>query len=279
MAYRREGIRSAPDLLRSMGRPRDTAAAAAGLDVGYALGLRLRDRHARLGLCHGGNGIGVRAMLCLYPEQRQAFFVGLNMDSETADYEGFNALLLDTLAVPRATLATQGMAAPAAAWDGWYVRLPAKMPAFVYLDILFNPVALTAGAGQLRCCPCWGTRWRWRRFDGRGLYRAPGRMTASHVLLADAQGQAWADGTGTWRRVSGWTVALHLGQPGTGRGRRLARAGGRRRQAVALAAPLSRRRAGARVVTLLCVPLAGAALGLSWQTMGESASPASRWRH
>jgi CubicO group peptidase (beta-lactamase class C family) len=256
------------DLLRRMGRPRDTAAAAAGLEVGYALGMRLRDRHGRLGLCHGGNGIGVRAMLCMYPDQRQAFFVGLNMDSETADYEAFNALLLDALAVPRAAMATQGIAAPPVLWDGWYVRLPAKVSAFVYLDMLFNPVAVTAGAGQLQLRPLLGDRVALTPLKA-GLYRAPGRVAASHVLLADARGQAWADGTGTWRRVSGWAVtalwaSLVSGVAGTlyvlaAGGARLWRA--RRRFAGDALAPAW--------FTLLCVPLAGAALGMSWQTMGE----------
>lgn len=257
-----------PDLLRRMGRPHDTAAAAAGLKVGYALGMRLRDRHGRVGLCHGGNGIGVRAMLCMYPAQRKAFFVGLNMDSETADYEGFNALLVDALAVPRAPSAAQGVAAAAGAWDGWYVRLPAKAAAFVYLDMLFNPIAMTSGSGQLRLRPLMGDTLALTSLGGN-LYRAPGRVTASHVLLADAQGHAWADGTGTWRRVGGTTVALLWASLVAGLAGVLyvlaagsARLWQARRRFVGDAlAPAW--------LTLLCVPLAATALGMSWQTMGE----------
>ncbi len=262
----REFIRA--DLLRQMGRPHDTAAAAAGLEVGYALGMRLRDRHGRVGLCHGGNGIGVQTMLCMYPSQRKAFFVGLNMDSETADYEGFNALLLDTLAVPRVLPVAHGIAVPAAAWGGWYVRLPAKVPAFVYLDMLFSPVVVTADAGQLRLRPLLGDTAALTSIEGH-LYRAPDRVTASHVLLNDAQGQAWTDGTGTWRRISGWTVALLWASLVSGAvgslyvlaagSARLWRA--RRRFAGDALAPAW--------FTLLCVPLAGAKLGMSWQTMGE----------
>lgn len=259
-------------LLRRMGRPHDTAAAAAGLEVGYALGMRLRDRHGRAGFCHGGNGIGVRAMLCMYPEQRKAFFVGLNMDSETADYEAFNALLLDALAMPKARPAPPGAAAHAAAWEGWFVRLPAKAPAFVYLDMLFNPVAVTARNGRLHLRPLLGKPLTLAPVGGY-LYRAPDRVMASHVLLADAQGRALADGTGTWRAVGGWTVlllwvslayglagALYVLVAGSAR---LWRA--RRRfagDALALA-----------WLTLLCLPLAAAAVGVSWQTMGERGVP------
>jgi CubicO group peptidase (beta-lactamase class C family) len=262
----REFIRT--DLLRQMGWPRGTAAAAAGLKVGYALGMRLRDRHGRVGLCHGGNGIGVQTLLCTYPAQRKAFFVALNMDSETADYEAFNALLLDALAVPRIVPAAPAGAAPAAAWDGWYVRLPAKVPAFVYLDMLFNPVELTAGAGQLRLRPLLGGAAALTAGGGH-RDRAADRATAAHVLLADAGGRAWSDGTGTWRRVSGWGVALLWASLAAGLAgalyvlaagaARLWRA--RRRFAGDALAPAW--------LTLLCVPLAGAALGMSWQTMGE----------
>ena len=44
-----------PVLMRARGYANGTEAARAGLRVGYALGLALRDRHQAVGLCHGGD--------------------------------------------------------------------------------------------------------------------------------------------------------------------------------------------------------------------------------
>src|SRR5690606_13076553 len=49
----------ASHLLRAMGRPTTTEAAAAGLtDAGYGLGLNSRDRHGVVGNCHTGTTVG-----------------------------------------------------------------------------------------------------------------------------------------------------------------------------------------------------------------------------
>jgi hypothetical protein len=64
-------------LLRAMGRPVQTEAARAGLEIGYALGLARRDRFGAPGRCHGGSTVGFRAMLCTYPEQGKAYFYAL----------------------------------------------------------------------------------------------------------------------------------------------------------------------------------------------------------
>ena len=76
-----------------------TDAAAAGLEVGYALGLTNRDRHGAVGFCHSGNIVGFRAMLCMYPEAQKAYFMSINSDSETAQYARFDELMTRALGV------------------------------------------------------------------------------------------------------------------------------------------------------------------------------------
>ena len=81
-------------LLDSMGVPVGTEAVHAGLEVGYALGLSTRDRHGALGKCHGGSTVGFHALFCLFPQHKSAFFLSINTDSETAQYDRFHALLI-----------------------------------------------------------------------------------------------------------------------------------------------------------------------------------------
>ncbi|QGZ37691.1 CubicO group peptidase (beta-lactamase class C family) [Pseudoduganella flava] len=257
------------DLLRQMGRAQGTAAARAGLPAGYALGLGRRDRHGRVVLCHGGNTVGFRAMFCLAPAQRAAFLVALNMDSEAADYEAFTALMLDALALPRAVAPRATPAGDAQAWQGWYVRLPAKVPAFVYLDLLFNPVALApAAAGAVELRPLLGAATVLAPAGPR-LYRAPDRITATHALLADAGGTAYSDGFGTWRPVSFGRLLWMWASLAAGLGAlawllvvgtvRLWRT--RRGFLADALAPAW--------AVLLLIPVAGVAVGLAWQTMGD----------
>ncbi|WP_300751252.1 serine hydrolase domain-containing protein, partial [Janthinobacterium sp.] len=84
----------AAPLMAALSNPVGTQAALAGLEAGHGLALATRDRHNVLGACHPGTTVGFRAMLCVYPEQKSAFFVAFNTDSETADYERFNRLLM-----------------------------------------------------------------------------------------------------------------------------------------------------------------------------------------
>src|SRR5690606_23087757 len=88
-----------PALLAALGEPAGTEAALAGLSIGHGLALARRDRHGVVGWCHPGTTIGFRARLCVYPDQGKAFFVAINTDSETADYDRLDALLIRALDV------------------------------------------------------------------------------------------------------------------------------------------------------------------------------------
>jgi CubicO group peptidase (beta-lactamase class C family) len=87
----------APELLAALGGARGTEAARAGLSVGHGLALATRDRNQVIGNCHPGTSVGFQAMFCLYPPERKAFFVAVNADVESADYEKLNKSLITAL--------------------------------------------------------------------------------------------------------------------------------------------------------------------------------------
>lgn len=197
-------------LLMQLARPHATEAARAGLlSVGHGLGLAMRDRHGVVGQCHPGTTVGFRAMLCLFPEQGKAFFVAINADSETADYERFNALLIGALDVERSTpVMPTAHAENLTDWDGIYVPAPNGMSTMAWIDTALNFVHVSTREGRLRIKPFQSDE-RWLLADGGGLLRASDRTTPSHVLLQSSDGQRLlSDGLHTWERASRWRMGL-----------------------------------------------------------------------
>jgi CubicO group peptidase (beta-lactamase class C family) len=189
------------DLLRSMGTPYMTEAAVAGLPMGYGLGLGSRDRHGVIALCHGGNTVGFRAMLCVFREQQKAFFIAINADSETADYERFNALLIDALDVTSSTPQPAGSAPDVRDWEGVYVAAPPRFASFAWLDTVFGFVRLQQDGTSVRLR---SPRFPQKQLIASGglLFRASDRTTASHVLLTSAEGKrVLSDGLQSFEQV------------------------------------------------------------------------------
>lgn len=192
----------APALLRGMGEPVATEAARAGLSVGYAAGLRKLDRHGSVARCHGGNGVGYRAMLCLFPEANKAFFYSINTDSETADYQRFDALFIRALG-----LAAPHPVAPAASrldsgpWLGFYVPSPNRFDTLLLLDTLFNFVRLAGDGNVLQLQPFQGKTIALTP-AGPGLLQAPDKVLPSHALLTSSAGtRVLTNGTQTYEQV------------------------------------------------------------------------------
>jgi CubicO group peptidase (beta-lactamase class C family) len=199
-------------LLRSMGIPNETAAARAGLKPGYRFGLALRDREGRLGRCHAGNIMGYRAMFCIYPEQRKAFFYSINTDGEASNYQRFDAAMMDALRLPRLRPPINGKPAPDLdAWSGGFVPLVSGIALERYADLLNGGVSLEFGptAAMLRVD---GAEPRTLAYAGGHLLRGPERIVPSHVLLLDAEGRAVvSDGLRTYRAIGGGTSLLLWG--------------------------------------------------------------------
>jgi len=197
-----------PALLHAMGRPVGTEAARAGLAVGYALGLATRDRHGVLGRCHGGNIVGYRAMFCLFDDTQRAFFVSVNTDSDSADYNAIDRRLIAALdiAAPSAAAAAGAPAVDATPWLGWYVPAPSRFESLALLDRIGGVQRLVrdAAGGGLRLQAAFGGRGvaLAPAPAGGALLQAQGRITASHALVEDAAGRrAISTGIGNLQQV------------------------------------------------------------------------------
>lgn len=192
-------------LLRQMGEPAGTDAARAGLRVGYALGLRRLDRHGVLAKCHGGNTVGFRAMFCLFPDTQQAFFIAINADNETADYAGFDALLVRSL-MPEEPEPAPGPAPHFASepWEGWYVAAPNRFESFRFIDTVFNPVHVRRSGQSLTLSSLQSAAVTLHHVGG-GLFRAPGKRIASHALTMSSEGRrVIGTGTQSYEQVTLW---------------------------------------------------------------------------
>ncbi|HEX7984794.1 MAG TPA: serine hydrolase domain-containing protein [Duganella sp.] len=179
-----------PRLMAQLGTPTGTEAMRAGLTTGHGHALVGRDRHGQLGYCHPGTTIGFNAMLCVYPARHKAFFVAVNTDSETADYDRFTRVLIDALELPPAAPVVK-RAAPAGDigdWLGIYVPAMHKISNLAWTDIVFNFVRLSWDGGTLRLAPFQGKPTVLTPTGGR-LFTQAGRLDNTHVLLIGDDGQ------------------------------------------------------------------------------------------
>lgn len=208
-----------PALLRAMGRASTTDAAHAGLEAGYALGMKYRDRHGVVGLCHDGSVVGFRSQLCMFPGRTgtqggKAFVIVINTDGDGANTGRFDALMAQTLAIPSPPLAQPARAPPGIeGWQGRYVPAPNRMHSFRYVDFLFDSAHVDWDGHVLRLSPAQGAA-RLLLPTGGMRFTANDRTIASHVLLRGEGGEhLLSDGQRTYRRIPAalyWLVAASL---------------------------------------------------------------------
>ena len=199
----------APELMRQRGRAHATEAARAGLTVGYALGMGLRDRHGAVGLCHGGDAVGFRAMVCAFPEHKRAYFVAFNADVEGADYARIHAMLIETLGVAEKSEVAHSMpGAGLEAWNGLYVPAPSRFQSFTYVDHLFSVRHVKWTGQTLHVRQMQGAPLSLEPAGGN-LFRAPGRVLPSHALLIGDDGaRILVDDRQSHSRIKLWRVVM-----------------------------------------------------------------------
>lgn len=179
----------APSLMQALATPSHTEASDAGLQIGHGLVLVGRDRHGITGQSHPGNTVGFMAMLCLFPQQGRAFFVAMNTDSETADYDRFNALLIRSLRLAPSTPAiAAAVSRDVSDWDGFYIPTPWSIRPFAWVDTVFGFSRAHWDGSSFRLKP-FQSKELVLEPAGARLFRAPGRHDASHVLLTSADGE------------------------------------------------------------------------------------------
>ena len=198
------------ELVRARGRPAGTEAAEGGLVAGYALGLGRRDRHGVVGYCHGGNIVGFVAMLCIFPDERKAFAYSVNTDSETANYGRIDRLLIDALAIARATPPQTANPEPAIVnWLGHYVLSPNRFQSFEYLDTVFGNIKISADGESLTLTSLQKEPRQLRPVGGL-LFSAEDRTTTSHVFMRGEEGETLvSDGFQTYEKVSTAYLVAH----------------------------------------------------------------------
>ncbi len=199
-------------LMRARGHADSTDAARAGLQVGYALGMALRDRHGAVGLCHGGDTIGFRAMLCVFPEHGQPFFVAFNADVEGADYAGVRGRIVDALGVSRPPEpAAPDPPADLNEWAGFYVPSPNRFAGFAWADTTFGFVRVTPDGDGLLWRPLQSKALK-LAYAGGSLFREPDRVLPWHVGVIAADGsRSIANDHQTYERVPvAWLAGLWL---------------------------------------------------------------------
>ncbi|HEX6571241.1 MAG TPA: serine hydrolase domain-containing protein, partial [Steroidobacteraceae bacterium] len=205
----------APAFASALGEPHGTEAALAGLSIGHGLALAGRDRHGVYGSCHPGTTIGFVAMFCVYPEHGRAFFVGTNTDSEKADYDRLNRLLIASLSMPARPTRIERASTPppdVEAWNGVYVPVPKAMSSLAWLDDLFNFVRAEWDGRVLRLTTLQADERVLEPVGAGRLFRARDRDAPSHVLLVGPDGKrVISDGLHSYERTSlarlvfGWT--------------------------------------------------------------------------
>lgn len=186
-------------LLERLATPEGTEAARAGLkEIGHGLALARRDRHGVVGDCHPGATVGFVAMLCVFPRSGHAYFWATNTDSETANNDKLNKVMIDALRIPpRAPMPHALPDLDPLDWAGLYLPAPNNMARFAWVDATFNFVTLQADSTTMRLGG------RELIPVGGNLFRASDRTIPSHVLYENRDGiKLLSNGLRTYEKTS-----------------------------------------------------------------------------
>lgn len=201
-------------LMRNIGIQKQTIASKQGLKSGYAFGAMYRDRHNVAGIAHSGNIIGFHAMYYLFPEDGKAFFISHNMDSESADYEVFNKVLIDYIQiVPQKSevLTAHPSIKETKKWEGYYIPVNPRVEVMKLFDMISAYVHVKAEKEGIL----------WQPFQKKSLvltttnnrlFHMKDRIEASHLFYEDEAGKKYVTtGTLTLTKISGLKIFVLTG--------------------------------------------------------------------
>jgi CubicO group peptidase (beta-lactamase class C family) len=196
-------------LLNQMGNPKSTESFKNGLKSGYQFGLSYRDRYGVVGKFHRGNTIGYRATFYLFPEQKKAFFISFNTESETANYEKFNRIFINHLGITKheEQKTKDNLPTSFKKFEGYYKMNPIRFKMFAYLDLLFNSIKVKLENDKLVIKSI-----QKEDYDlfpvGGNLFRKNDRVKASHVFYKNDNAPMISDGLVTYEKVSSFYLGL-----------------------------------------------------------------------
>lgn len=196
--------------LKAVGKQLRTDAYKNGVPFGDALGAYSRDRYGVVGIAKNGNTLGFTSMIYMFPEYRKAFFIAFNMDSETANYDLFNEILVKYLRLTTHTIieSEQKTESDLNNWDGYYVPILTKVEPFHLLDIIFSHTKVETLKTGAFLIPFQGKK-RELIYQGSHLFSMRDRTNISHVFYKDNNGNLLiTNGISTIKKIYGVKVLV-----------------------------------------------------------------------
>jgi CubicO group peptidase (beta-lactamase class C family) len=196
------------NLMSAIGHTNQTIAARKGLKAGYSFGAALRDRHGVIGITHSGNIIGYRAMIYAFPQEQKAFFISHNMDSESADYEVFNTVLINNLNLSRPEnpiLDSKPLPKDINDWQGYYIPAVNKITVFKILDYIVSFTQFKVENNDITLHPFQNKQTKLIHL-GDHIYKVPDRISASHALYSEGENKFITNGIINLKKVSGLKI-------------------------------------------------------------------------
>jgi len=196
--------------LLKIGKQDSTEAYQHGVPYGYALGAYTRDRYGVIGISVIGNILGFAARMYWFPNHRKAFFISHNMDSETADYDIFNATLVKHLNIKADTpnLAKVKTVNVLNEWNGFYIPVITHVVPFRIVDHVFSFTKVCVSDYGAALKPL-QKKSQQLNYVGNNLFSLDGRMNISHSFYKSENGKLLiTDGISTIGKVSGLQILL-----------------------------------------------------------------------
>jgi CubicO group peptidase (beta-lactamase class C family) len=196
------------EYLKSVANQKLTDAYKNGVPFGDALGAYSRDRYGVVGIAKNGNTLGFSSMIYMFPNDKKAFFIAHNMDSETANYDLFNEALVKHLGLPTHNFITnqQPIENEIANWDGYYIPFITKVEPFGLIDYVFSHTKVETTKSEVLILPFQGKK-KLLIYQGKHLFSMQDRTSISHAFYKTDNGDLLiTDGVKTIRKVSGLKI-------------------------------------------------------------------------
>ena len=170
--------------LNTVGKQQRTDAYKHGVPFGDALGAYSRDRYGVVGIAKNGNTVGFSSMIYMFPDHKKAFFIAFNMDSETANYDLFNEILVRHLGLATQNFiqSEQEIEPDIQDWNGYYVPMLTKVEPFGLLDIVFSHIKAETWKTSVSLIPFQGKN-KELLYQGNNLFSMRDRTTISLSLI------------------------------------------------------------------------------------------------
>ena len=198
----------ANEYLKAVGKPKETDAYKSGVPYGDALGAYARDRYGVVGIAKNGNTLGFSAMVYLFPTVKKAFFIVFNTDSETANYDLFNQVLVNHLNLSSQSFITTKKITEKEIkhWDGYYIPVIEKVQPFGLLDYVFSHTKVKTSETSTVLCPFGGKSLE-LIYQGNHLFSMRDRTAVSHSFYKSVENELLiTNGVKTIKKVNGLKI-------------------------------------------------------------------------